>query len=142
MTFADMDALKQQLKEHEGLRLKPYTDTTGHLTIGVGRNLTDVGITEDEAMEMLEHDIAIAVGALSTKLPWFLDLDDVRQRVLIDMAFNMGIDMLLTFHRFLAAARIGDWDEAANEMMASRWAMQVRDRATRLIRMMRTGETE
>lgn len=142
MTAADMDALKQQLVDHEGLRLKPYTDTTGHLTIGVGRNLSDVGITEDEAMQMLEHDIAVAIGFLSTRYPWFLALDTVRQRVLVDMAFNLGADGLAKFPRFLEAARTAQWDEAADEMMASLWAVQVGHRAIRLIRMMRTGEAE
>jgi lysozyme len=137
-----MTALERQLTDHEDRRLKPYTDTTGHLSIGVGRNLSDVGIFEDEADLMLENDIARTMGALLLRVPWAEQLDVIRQRVLIDLAFNMGTDGLLKFHRMLSATRTGDYDTAAAEMIASRWAGQVGRRATRLSRMMRTGRDE
>jgi len=133
-------ALTAQLMDHEGLRLKPYTDTTGHLTIGVGRNLSDIGITRGEALDMLETDIERAIGQLFLRWPWAEHLDAVRQRVLIDMVFNLGADGVGRFPRMLAAARAGDYASAAAEMLASKWAAQVGQRAIRLARMMRTGE--
>ena len=141
MTNRDFAALTSQLIAHEGLRLKPYTDTTGHLTIGVGRNLSEVGITRDEALDMLETDIERAMGQLFLRWPWAAQLDAVRQRVLIDMVFNLGADGFGKFRRMLAAAQAGDYESAAAEMLASKWATQVGQRATRLAHMMRTGTT-
>ena len=140
MTNRDFAALTSQLIAHEGLKLRAYTDTTGHLTIGVGRNLSDVGITRDEALDMLETDIERAMGALFLRWPWAESLDPVRQRVLIDMVFNLGADGFGKFTRMLAAARAGDYETAAAEMLASRWAEQVGQRALTLATMMRTGE--
>lgn len=133
-------ALRQQLIRHEGLRLKPYTDTVGKLTIGVGRNLTDVGISREEAYLLLEHDIQRTIDDVSSSLPWVNSLDPVRQRVLLDMAFNLGIDKLLKFQKTLSAALAGNYELAANQMLASRWADQVGDRARTLAQMMRDGE--
>ncbi len=79
------------LQRHEGLRLRPYRDSTGKLTIGVGRNLDSVGLSEAEAYHLLDNDIDAAVNALTAVLPVFAALDDVRQEVLIDMCFNEGI---------------------------------------------------
>lgn len=132
--------LRQQLLVHEGLGLRPYTDTLGHLTIGVGRNLTDVGITEDEALTLLDHDIAAVAVALDLACPWWKDLDDVRSRVLVDMTFNMGIRTVRGFTKFLSALRAGHYERAADQMLLSLWASQVHQRARTLAEMMRTGE--
>ena len=94
--------LTQELLRDEGLRLFPYNDTEGKLTIGVGRNLTDVGISKAEAMSMLLADIRRTQAALDAQLPWWAHLDEVRQRVLVNMAFNMGIRKLLGFKNMLA----------------------------------------
>ncbi|MDP3703688.1 MAG: lysozyme, partial [Candidatus Omnitrophota bacterium] len=100
------EALERQLIAHEGLRLKPYTDTVGKLTIGVGRNLTDKGITKAEALYLLERDIEECIADLVT-FPWFGRLDSVRQRVMIDMRFNLGPSRLRKFRRTLAAVDEG-----------------------------------
>lgn len=142
MDAASITKLQKQLTLHEGVRLKPYRCTAGKLTIGIGRNLDDVGITQDEAMLMLRTDIARALSGVRTELPWFEQLDNIRQRVLVDMAFNLGIDGLLAFKQTLAAIASGDYDRAATEMLNSRWAAQVGERARRLARMMRTGKDE
>lgn len=146
MTDTDLARLYAQLELHEGRRRKPYHDTVGKLTIGVGRNLSDVGVSDDEIDLMLDNDVARAVGSLAAKLPWFVTLDVVRQRVLIDMTFNMGIDGLLEFRNTLAAVRRGDWRAAAAGMAKSKWARQVGDgpggrldRAERLQQMMSSG---
>ncbi|KAG0310255.1 hypothetical protein BGZ97_012685, partial [Linnemannia gamsii] len=84
-----MPKLLSELSRDEGRRLKPYRDTVGKLTIGVGRNLTDVGISESECDMLLENDIARIRAWLDLKLPWWRDMDKVRQRVLINMTFNL-----------------------------------------------------
>jgi lysozyme len=158
--------LKVQLVKHEGLRRMPYRCTAGKWTIGVGRNLDDKGLSVDEqlaifgqelprgewmrrllddgitdahAAMLLDHDIDQTIAALDTRLPWWPVLGDVRQRVLIDMGFNLGVPGLVKFTHTLAAVRDARWDDAAAGMLASLWARQVGARATRLAEMMRTG---
>lgn len=113
------------LIEHEGVRLKPYTDTVGKLTIGVGRNLDDVGISHQEAMLMLDNDISAAENDLLHQFPWYADLDTERQAAMINLRFNMGLKGLMTFKRFLAAMSLGLYHEAAGELLDSKWAKQV-----------------
>lgn len=131
--------LLEQLQRHEGLRLKAYRDSLGKLTIGYGRNLDDRGITDEEAGFMLDNDIDLVVAELE-RMPLYLGLDPVRQVVLANMAFNMGMPTLLEFRRMLGALGERDWDRAADEMMDSKWARQVGSRADELSRMMRRGE--
>src|SRR5690348_16461408 len=113
--------IRAQLFEDEGLRLKPYTDTVGKITIGVGRNLTDRGISRDEAMAMLEHDIDEAEAWLLRQCPWALPLDPPRYAVLVNMRFNLGPSRFLGFARMLTAVQVGDYARAADEMIESRW---------------------
>jgi lysozyme len=136
----DRDAMVRQLRLHEGERLKPYRCTAGKLTIGIGRNLEDRGITREESAYLLANDIAAEERELLRALPWVATLDEVRQRVLLDMAFNMGIVGLLAFKRTLATIQAGDYQAAATMMLDSRWAKQVGQRAERLSRMMATGK--
>lgn len=132
-------ALKARLIRDEGLRLKPYKDTVGKLTIGVGRNLDDRGISVDEARILLDHDIDDHENELRAKWPHYDKLDDVRQEVLLNMAFNLGVPGLLKFVNTLAAVVAGDFDAAAYGMLHSKWASQVGKRASRLAEEMRTG---
>lgn len=125
---------------HEGLRLKPYVDTTGHLTIGYGRNLDAIGITTDEAAYLLNSDIDRAVKGLLAHLPWVLDLDTVRQSVLVNMAFNLGLQGLLTFQSTLKAIQQGRYSAASDAMIDSTWAHQVGARAVELAAQMKTGQ--
>jgi lysozyme len=140
MKPSEESKLVAQLVQHEGLRLKPYTDTVGKTTIGVGRNLTDKGISHEEAVMLLGNDIARIETDFLQRLPWIADLNAVRRRVLFDMAFNLGVDGLLTFTHTLAAIKQGDYEGGARGMLASKWATQVGRRASRLAQMMRTGE--
>lgn len=135
----DLIRLRQQLERHEGRRRKVYTDTTGHLSVGVGRNLTDVGVFDDEIDLMLDNDIARTMGAIRSRLPWVDTLDEVRQRAVVDFVFNVGIGTALTFHKTLAALRTGDFDTAASQLLKSRYAQQVGRRAITLSEMFRTG---
>ncbi len=140
MTTEDYKLLRRQIIRDEGLRLLPYTDTVGRLTIGYGRNLTDVGISQAEASDLLDNDLTLAVSDLQQAFPLVLDLDSTRFVVLACMAFNLGIGRLSKFTKMWAAIRQGDYATAAIEMMESRWAEQVGARATRLAESMRSGE--
>jgi lysozyme len=124
--------LVEQLIRDEGISLHPYTDSEGKTTIGIGRNLTDVGITQAEATYLLVNDIQNATDHLETALPWTGGLDDVRHAALLNMTFNMGIGALCEFKKFLAAMQAEDWATARNEMLYSQWARQVGKRAVRL----------
>ncbi len=139
LEVAIMHSIEDQLILHEGMRLKPYRCTAGKLTIGVGRNLEDKGITEDEALYMLRNDIKEITKYLE-RYSWYLALGPVRRKVIIDMVFNLGIIGFLGFRRMIAALERGDYEKAADEMVMSRWYQQVGARGKRLERMMRTGE--
>lgn len=132
--------LKEQLIRHEGVRLKPYRDSVGILTVGCGRNLDAVGLTYDEAMFLLDNDIQRVMRALRETLPYWLGLDEGRRQVLINMAFNLGVAGLLKFKKMLAHVEAGQYDAAADEMLNSAWAVQVGQRAQELSAQMRTGE--
>jgi len=132
--------LKSVLIRHEGLKLKPYKDTVGKLTIGVGRNLEDRGISKEEALFMLENDIKIVEEELDRTIPWWRKLDSVRQEVLVNMAFNLGVPKLLRFKKFLKALQEGNYGQASFEMLNSLWAKQVGRRAKELAYAMEKGE--
>jgi lysozyme len=137
--MVNRDAMVRQLRLHEGERLKPYRCTAGKLTIGVGRNLDDRGITREESAMLLANDITAEERELLRALPWVAMLDEVRQRVLLDMSFNMGLVGLLGFKNTLARIEAGQYQAAATMMLDSKWAKQVGQRAERLSRMMATG---
>ncbi len=132
----DLDEL---LIYHEGLRLKPYMDSGNTLTIGVGRNLEELGISREEALVLLHNDIARVSRELDASLPWWKQLSDTRQKVLISMAFNLGIAKLLGFTGMLSALENGDYSAAAEHMLDSRWASQVGTRAVELAYLMENG---
>jgi lysozyme len=135
----DVEKLLKELTRDEGIRLKPYRCTAGKLTIGIGRNLDDKGITQAEAELLARNDIASVIAELDRRIPWWKTLDDVRQRVLVNMGFNLGVDGLMAFKNTLAAVQAGRYLDAAQGMMASKWAKQVGHRAERLALMMRDG---
>jgi len=134
-----MDQLTEQLKKHEGFRSKPYLCSAGKLTIGYGRNLDDVGVSRSEAFELLRQDIARARWDVEKNIECANKLNIPRQDVLINMCFNLGIYNLLLFKKMIAALEKRDYDEAAKQMLNSRWAVQVGYRAVELAEQMRTG---
>lgn len=136
----DLDKLRTELYRDEGIRLKPYRDTVGKLTIGVGRNLQDRGISSEEAFFMLENDIQIVIKALRETYPWFDLINSVRQRALCNMAFNLGMRGLASFRKFLAHMAMAQYFEASREMLLSKWSRQTGQRSIRLSRMIETGE--
>lgn len=135
------DRLKKLTKEFEGCRLKPYKCHAGKLTIGYGRNLDDVGISQAEADMMFERDFAKAEADARKICEEFgIDVNNlIEQRfyVLTDMCFNLGYSGLKKFKGMLTALKNGLYDDAANHMLDSLWAKQVGNRATRLAALMR-----
>ncbi len=139
---SDTPELRAELVRDEGLRAKAYTDTTGNLSIGVGRNLNAIGLRPDEIALLLSNDIAEAIAGLDAGAAWWRELDAVRGRVLVNMAFNLGWPGLAEFHTFLAAMQRGDWVAAGAAMQESRWWRQVGARAARLQAMVLTGSAD
>jgi len=138
MSF-DLDALKRELHRDEGLRKHPYKDTVGKLTIGIGRNLDDIGLSEEESYFLCGNDIDAATDDLDRNAPWWRDMTDARQRGLVNMCFNLGWPRLSGFRNMLTALEAGDYDRAASEALDSRWAEQVGIRSERIAEMFRQG---
>ena len=156
----NMTELLDQLVEHEGLELMPYEDSLGINTIGIGRNLVDRGIsdlelvqmgkdmssvyewgiTKEQAYYLAENDIKIVEMEICKAHPCVVELDEVRQRVIIDMAFNIGVPRLKKFKKMWQAIHDKDFASAKTEMLDSRWSKQVGNRAVRLSNAMETGE--
>lgn len=143
----DLKKLILELRRDEGVRYAPYNDTMGIQTVGVGHNMKacplpagwKAPLTDAQVDTLLAADIESVRKALDARLPWWSTLDDVRQRVLANMAFNMGIQGLLGFKNTLAAVQAGRYADAAQGMAASAWARQVGARAARLAQAMKTG---
>ena len=154
------DNLIDKLVAHEGLRLEVYQDTLGINTIGIGRNLDDRGITQEEldwmdyptiehvysdgineadAVYLAQNDVQIVEEELLRAHPCVEELDAVRQLVLVDMAFNMGVPRLCKFKKMWNAIHEKKFDIAAKEMLDSRWATQVKSRSTKLANAMHNG---
>lgn len=135
MTY--LDIVTSQLRIDEGTRSKPYKDQCGNLTIGVGRNLTANGLSEDEIEYLLKNDVGHAAVEAATLFEFTDEISDDRKAVLVNMMFNMGEATLSTFHGLIAAVAARDWNAAADHMIASKWASQVGPRAQRLADKMR-----
>ena len=157
----DYSKLLDKLIEHEGMVLTVYQDSLGINTIGIGRNLEDRGISKEEldhmdipnmdviyehginendARYLAKNDVQIVEKELLAAHPCVAELDAVRQLVLVDMAFNMGVPRLRKFKKMWAAVHEKDFPTAAKEMLDSRWANQVKSRSVKLANMMHTGE--
>jgi lysozyme len=134
-----IDIATRTIKAHEGLRLHPYKCTSGKITIGYGRNLDDVGISQSDADHFLKEDIKKAHKAAKTLFDSFNELNPRRQAVLIDMAFNLGMTRLSKFKKMIEAVNYHDYEKAAHEMLDSKWAVQVGNRANYLAEAMREG---
>lgn len=140
MTSVVTSALKQRVLNHEGIKLHPYQCPAGKLTIGIGRNLEENGISRAEAFYLLENDLKRCETECAQSFPWFELLNPVRQGVVVEMVFNLGLKRFLDFKRFMKALTIKDYSCAAQEMLNSRWALQVGKRAERLAQIMKTGK--
>lgn len=132
--------IRDQLIRDEGLQLKVYRCPAGKLSVGVGRNLQDRGITQAEALYLLDNDVEDFTARLIKAMPWTQQLDGARFGVLVNMAFNMGVDGLTRFKQMLTAMEAGEWGRAAQELLNSVYAQQVPGRAKRLAQQLITGD--
>ena len=130
-------AMQALLEQQEGFRAKPYRDSRGFLTIGFGTDL-DAGITRAQAEALMQQQLDDNEVALMM-FPWFAGLDPVRRGVIENMAYNMGVSDVLGFEDMISAIEAKDWPEAARQMRASKWRVQVGDRALVLADIMETG---
>ena len=134
--------LIEMLKVHEGVETYAYKCSEKKTTIGVGRNVDKaggLGLSDDEVDYLLQNDINRVILELNSEYDWFSDLDDIRQDAMIDISFNLGQTRLRAFKKALAAMSEGNWDEAADQFMDSRWSEQVGIRAKNLTEMIRSG---
>lgn len=142
-----MNTVEELIAKHEGRRSATYLDSRGIPTVGIGHNLQahplpegwSSPLTDDQVDQLFKQDLADATEGLVKALPWFSNLDTVRQAVVVDMAFNMGLPTLLTFHHTLGFIQDGQWQQAADGMLASLWATQVGPRAREDAQMMVSG---
>lgn len=132
--------LIDQLIRHEGIELKPYKDTVGKWTIGIGRNLDDVGISEAEARSLLMNDLAKVDLQIEHYMPWAAKLNPARYDALMNFVFNVGMGTALKFENAMAALKASDFDTAAAELLDSRWSTQVGKRSHEVAEQIRTGE--
>lgn len=140
--MARFNSVADLIRHHEGYRHKLYIDTTGHATIGIGRNLTEKGLSASEIDQLFANDLRDALMDART-FPWYNQLNAPRRAVVLDMLFNLGKAEFLQFTRMISALEAADYGTAADEMLDSKWAKQVGNqpgqRAHRLSEMMRSG---
>lgn len=122
--------IAEYVKGHEGLSLMPYYCTANKLSIGIGRNLEDRGISREEALFLFGNDLRLAVSDLYRifREDWKTFPDNV-QLALIDMMFQLGLTRFCGFKKTIEYLKAGNWKEAAREMMDSKYARQVPKRA-------------
>ncbi len=135
----DLSKLKSILIRHESLKLSPYRCSAGKLTIGVGRNLEDKGISFEEADFMLENDIQDSLKALREIFVDFETFSENRQIALVDMIFNLGRAGFEKFTKTIGLIRIGNWKRASLEALDSKWAEQVKTRGIEIAYMLKEG---
>jgi len=140
------------LIEDEGMRQFPYVDccakewkkcvckVKGKLTIGIGRNLDDIGLSESESIQLQRNDVNKMTSEVERSFYWFSKLNTPRRVVIISMAFNVGISGLKEFKKMIDCIESGDFGSAAKEMIGSQWSSQVKGRAIRLASIMKTGQ--
>lgn len=128
-----------QLMKHEGFEPRPYRCTAGKLTIGFGINLETEAISYEVALLWLENKVEECDKLLSKELSFYMELTDNRKSVLINMCFNLGFKGFMKFKRMISALEIEDYKTASKEMVQSRWASQVGNRAIELQKLMENG---
>ena len=138
----DRNKLIKELIFDEGYKKETYEDHLGYLTLGVGHLVLDTDpeinqpigtpVSEERIRDCLNNDIDTVCNELDRNLSWWRGLNDNKQRVMVNMCFNLGCPRLSKFKKFLAAMEDNDFETAAKEMMDSKWATQVGNRAERL----------
>jgi len=131
--------VREMLIYHEGFSSTVYKDSEGHSTIAYGRNVDSLGVSKKEGIYLLDNDMFWVEKEISNRFPWFSELNDSRKAVMMNMVYNLGMPRFQYFIFTLRAIEQRDWQAAAREMLDSRWADQVGQRAKDLSYMMRTG---
>lgn len=141
--MVDLAKITADLKRDEGIVPYAYQDHLSFWTIGVGRLIDQRkggGLSPDEIDYLLANDIKRKWADLVKALPWVEKLDEVRQRALLNMCFQLGINGLLGFKNTLELIRLGKYAEAAQNALKSKWAEQTPNRAKRVASMIATGQ--
>lgn len=133
------DTLKQQLRIDEDVRVKPYVDTAGKITIGVGHNLSDKGLSLPMIDELLDLDINEALIMLDRAIPWWRDRPENVQQVLANLMFNLGSARFAGFKKTIKLLELKQYKSASVELLNSTWAKQVGSRAIRLAQLLRSS---
>jgi len=137
----DLQVVRETLKQDEGEVLHAYQDHLGYWTIGYGRLIDKRrggGITQREAEFLLDSDISRVVDQLATRTD-FLSHPEGVQHALINMAFQLGVNGLMSFRKMWGHLDLREYEAAADEALNSRWAQQTPERAKRVTDMMRSG---
>jgi len=133
--------LRSQLIYDEGVRSSAYVDSEGLLTIGVGRLIDEKRggkLSADEIEYLLDNDIDRVINQAIREFDWYQDLSEIRKEIILNMVFNLGIGGIKKFKNMINALQRHDWEDAAREMLDSKWSGQVGQRAIRLSEAMRT----
>jgi lysozyme len=141
------ETLEERIKRHEGLALHPHPDAKGFWAIGYGHDITEQeasnypdGCTLEDAENWLAADIQKAIHGINSALPWVAYLSELRQQVLFEMAFEMGVDGVLAFQHMLPACKLGYYELAGNQMIASVWHTEAKARCEELAQIMITDQ--
>jgi lysozyme len=137
-----MDKLIEMIKHHEGVVKHAYTDSRGYLTIGVGRLIDKElggGLSDDEVDYLLANDLKRCQAEAET-YGWFAGLNEPRQAVVISLLFNLGKPRFDGFKKAQAAIADGDFPTAAEELLDSRWSLQVGKRSEEMAAQLYSGE--
>jgi len=132
--------LRNQLIYDEGVRSSAYQDSEDLWTIGVGRLIDEKKggkLSADEIEYLLDNDIDKIINQTTREFDWYYDLSEIRKEVILNMAFNLGIGGVKKFKNMIGALKRHDWEDAAREMLDSKWSGQVGQRAIRLSEAMR-----
>jgi len=136
----DYNALRKEIEIDEGRRGIVYKCSNDKWTIGVGHNVEENPLPDEVIDLLFKMDIEQSVTECE-RFDWYKTLSPLRQRVIVNMVFNMGLPTFLGFKRMIGAIEIGDYDDAGYHMMDSKWYNQVGERAERLCEMMETGQS-
>lgn len=152
MNLTSRAALRTDVMQAEGFRQFPYFDCCGKpfrsckcakqgkLTIGYGRNLEDVGISQLESEVLLDHDLHTAEMSAGRAFDWFQTLNELRQRAITEIVFNLGLTKFREFRQTILAIKVGQFRAAAANLLDSKWKTQVGDaRSSRIARYLKDG---
>ena len=143
----NLDQLKIELSGDEGVRYVPYNDSRGIETIGIGHNMQanplptnwSFPLSDDQVDQLYQRDVSRTTALLDGNLPWWRSLDEVRQRAIANLGFNLGVHSLCTFHGFLGLLEAGQYDQAADDLAGTLWYSQVGRRGPQIVAMIRNG---